>query len=549
MRKLLAVLICSLSTFVIAQTNMCQGGICTYAVAANYTQASNIANAKVMNVWHPIAGGPASLAGVASGADVNGNTVHYFWTTTGAAWQYHDAFDATTPRTWTQLSAMGTDILQLLIGGAGQIWKMKLSNTACSGGGHQVSQWNGSAWVDPPHNICADTASIASDGTLYALNHNGGSGSSAYYYNGSAFAAIQGGPYSTITAVDSCTADMGMANSYSLWQRYQCTGTAVQLINNNFFTQVPGKVAMIDGTRPWVQSANGATIQKMNPSGTWDTIVGPGTTLASINTCGFLCTFAVANGAPYWFNDISVTATVTLTGKTNCNGTCPPSVTHTPHVTAKFHHSLTGGQTVNGNPVNPQTQINLSAQDTTYDALDCFDSDNPIGCLTPTGGGASVGSVFCSLIAANVFDGNPSLPAGFIWQDAYSRVDNGSSQNCVAGTFSFQCGSKPSCFYDGPWVYECPALHVGNIPDYAPSYVSVCHSNNAVPPLPDPKIWGFDVWGKCVYPPSLPNSPFFCVYDLLGGGLGTAPKHNKMLSTDNVPKGTGTTCTIQGILE
>lgn len=536
------------------QENMCHSidsstNMCThYNRPLTLTTGDNTPNAKVLNVWHAVVGAPA-LIQRASGTDSSGNVKHYGITSTGAVWEYLDYWAPSNPNTWVQHPEMGT-VSALGVGLTGIVWSLQ-STSFCTGvktGSFGVFKWTGSAWTQPsPTGACVMQFSPAQDGTLTGI------GTDTFIYESTNTGVL----WSKVTGAGSgwkyvATSSVGRSigvkvSDQSVWTVMLPSGTLTAMGGG---TAKPP--AVDSNTRVYVVGTD-SFIYRYNGTG-WDKFLGSGFT--SISTCGLTCTFALKSGGnSYRFPDVTMIASGNLNGNTTCTDNfgapkpCPPS-SHTPQASVKFNlHSLNGGQTVFGPAVSPETAVNVTAMDVSYDPYDCFDQGfGSTSCLSPSGQLPTQANVNCSIVGV-IYAGG-FIPGGqSSWHIAQTRIDDGSGTTCFKSA-TFQCGAAgddAGCVYSGPYNYYCDqGVNPNPGPDYTFTKVTGCTTNGSNPPGPNPNIWGFDTSGPCYYP--VPGgSPLLCIHDPLPGGFGSGPLGKKMLDINIVPRNTKGLCTILGV--
>lgn len=556
-----------------AQGNHCfnmgqdQVGCSNYNTAAYGEEFDNTANAKSMNVWHTMIHVPQHAGKIVSGiVDSSGDVQHWMVTTIGTTvYEYMDYWATSNANTFVAHPEMGSSVALLAVGPV--LYSLQ-ANSFCTqnygAGFYGVYAWNGSAWTNPSSTSCVMTLKEASDGTLIAIEQgglpiystNGGAHWTLSTYNG--YPSLQVGDVTLQSATYGCIVLAPPPKGNYL---LECGNPATGFTNGftSFYalhaSLTPHGVLWALNNQNVVERWQGTCFT----NSCWDSFQGSGFT--TIDSCGIACTFSIdETGNLYRFPDYYMQWTAQVTGNTTCNPSpCPTMVgnvrlLHTPGVTVKFNaKSIYGGQTTTGPAVSPETQVNISARDATYDPFTCFDLDDPASCVTTT----TTGSVTCAVAGLFYNLGVTTTSASWIFA-ARSRTDLGQpigqGSTCTLNR-TFLCGTKPSCTFQGPFNYYCDqGVNPDPPADYflgdslfgtIHGYITVCATDGNNPPGPPANLWGFDISGPCYYP--VPGaSPLFCVKDPLPGGVGNGPYVAGPLYTTSVPKDTKGMCTIDG---
>lgn len=464
--------------------------MCTnYSSTPTLTQSDNLPNALAQNVWHHILNSPTNLVTVASGYDSSGNRLHLFVKTDGSVVEWKDYWAASNPNTWVNHPEYGTDNFALAIGN-GQIWKIQAasvgqSNCTAYPGFHPVQMWNGSAWVNPgTSNACADQISISQiDNAVYIRDFNLG----VYYWLGSGFGAAQGGPYASVTAIDTCTALMTDTMDNKIWEKYQCTGSAVMNVGI-----APSANSMVLDKGGWFLIGTGApylvtTVNNLlkTPTGGFTSYYPP-----AMDSCGDRCTFGINGGVAYIYPDYALTVSSPLYGNTTCYDglgavtPCPTGITHYGTAVAHWAGGSLGGQSVTSPTHTPETLINITAQDTTFDPFICYDG-NYQDCVTTTSGSET----HCSFIG-------PIFASGFVGALIESEVaqvrlkwdGNKTGSGCFTHGVGYFCNYNSSSW--------CTASH--NPPDDLQTTVAEVKAIvDASGAPPNPTLFGWDISALC----------------------------------------------------
>lgn len=477
--------------------------MCTnYNTTGNITFADNTTNAQSINVWHLMnqSGAPTTqIVSIASGKDSTGQMHHYFLTVGGSIFEYFDSWSPVTPNTWVQHTAMGTSGKKLMFGAYGGIsgqtntlWQEVQST--CPAGRYYVQYWNGSAWVQPTTSYFADCLpdwDVSQDGSGYLITITLQPGNEQRITESNDISSWGGvGNPNGIGYLDGVRVAIGgqhtavaTDSSGNIYSVDPVNRTSVAL---NGQTNVGptiddrGKILII-GTDHFVYRYNGTP-------GSWTKFQG--TFTGVINTCNVpFCTFASESTAQvYRFPDQSMTASSNLYGNTTCKDgfgalqPCGQGITHYGKMVMQFASHSLGGQTVTGPTNTPETLINVTAQDTTYDPLDCIDNGS---CFTTPSGP----SVICSF--AGLFYSVAIVNSFFQSEMSITRVKWDGSKT---GTGCMTHGVSYMCNYNGSsW---CTSTH--NPPDNPVSKIAEVKAivdNEGIPPAPT--LFGWDITALC----------------------------------------------------
>lgn len=475
-KLLLSLLFVCLPTVLFAQGNHCFGGMapgvigCTdYLIGDEngntpipLTFASNIPNAKSMNVWHEINGSPSGLLGVSGGYDSTGQRI-FGWTSAMAAWELTDPNHGV----WSQNTAMGNSIAKMVLGGGGVIYSLQ-PNSYCTtnygAGFYGVYKWSGSAWTNQHSTSCVlNLSEAATDGTLIAIEQNGvpiystnqGASWIVVTYNGQGSLQVSDVAMKNVNWGCIVLAPPPHGNYL-----VECGNPSAGGFVNGFTSFYGLRVAISQAGLFVLDNSN--VVEHWQ--GTcynntcWDKFQGPG--FSAISSCGSGCTYAMASGIPYRYPDVSMTGTATISGVTTISGGTLSGVTHQLGIGMKFVKTLTGGMSATGPKVAPQNQSSATVHDTTFDPFSCTDSGLDCYTTTPTGGDVDC-SVVDEIFAAGLAGGGGS---GAIPNGCYSLPSDADPSLGQFSPYQWDTASQVNIYFDGRstvWGNQpCP------VPDY-----------------------------------------------------------------------------------
>jgi hypothetical protein len=466
---------------------MCVNYVATPSVSFN----DQTAYATTHNVWHTLSNPPV-LTKIASGIYAN-DFATYGTDSAGNAWLYNDAMTGG-DGTWTEQTSMGTDNLAFSIGG-GVLARIRKSTTGCASG-HSVDTWSGTAWVQKA-GMCAQSISAAAqDGTLYAIELVSGV-QKAYVYNGSVWSALTGGPYQSIAGYSN---GIAYANDTTggIWYRQNANGTTMVRFTT-MTDQGTGPIFLDLNETLWKLFGN-QMLRWNDTSGTWDRFVSNAFTAMTAGDP--LHIFALTASGVYRFNYYSMSASVTVTGNSSCTPSpCQGNPLHTPKADMRFVNSINPSspyRVVTGTPVPPPSDVNVTASDTTWDALSCAEFGEQGVCVEVGSGG---GVVMCSQMG-QIFGGAQLLPTrGGLYHVTHEKIDNnGTGCTTIRGDRWCNYSVFPACPNPPPYAFT-------NIQERGIDKVVALY-------------WGWISYEACL---TFPNATYTCLPVSASLGVGSDP--------------------------